>query len=50
MELEESVSSGLSRFAIPADAEAPALSRSLVDAFDAAVAQEHFDSEDAGEE
>ena len=50
MELEEAMSSGLSRFAIPAGAEAPTLSKSLVDAFDAAVAQEHFDSEDASEE
>lgn len=43
-------SSGLSRFAIPKDAPAPALSVGLVAAFDAAVEREHFDYEELDED
>ena len=42
-ETEQQEPSGLSRFAIPAGAEAPPLSAHLVKDFEAAVARENFD-------
>lgn len=49
-EADPQETSSLSRFAIPMDAQAPALSGSLVKAFEAAVDTEHFDYEEPQED
>jgi hypothetical protein len=49
-EVDPQETSSLSRFAIPAGTQAPALSQSLVDAFNAAVAHERFDYEEPEED
>lgn len=49
-EADQQETSSLSRFAIPMDAQVPALSGSLVEAFEAAVAAERFDYEEPQED
>ncbi|MDH1340535.1 hypothetical protein [Ectopseudomonas oleovorans] len=49
-EYDPQESSGLSRFAIPADAPVRPLSAHLVADFDRAVAAEHFDHEEPADE
>jgi len=49
-EADPQETSSLSRFAIPMDAQAPALSSPLVEAFEVAVSREHFDYEEPQED